>query len=209
MAGGVVIDVPGIPEPEHTLVRCTWAGTDPLMRAYHDSEWGVPCHDERELFERLILECFQAGLSWSTILRKRPAFTAAFAGWDLQAVAAFGPEDVERLMADAGIVRNRAKILAAIGNANGIIALQGEFGGFDAYLWGRSWDTTGRPEPVRPATMADVPAETPASLALSRDLRRRGFRFVGPTICYAFMQSIGMVDDHLADCWRATRADHR
>ncbi len=204
MAGGVVIDVPGIPEPEHSLTRCPWAGTDPLMQAYHDSEWGVPCHDERELFERLILECFQAGLSWATILRKRPAFTAAFANWDLETVAAFGLEDVKRLLADAGIVRNRAKIVAAIGNANGIVALRREFGSFDAYLWGRSWDTTGLPEPPRPATLADVPPETPASLALSRDLRRRGFRFVGPTICYAFMQSIGMVDDHLPDCWRAS-----
>lgn len=206
MAGGVVIDVAGIPEPEHTLTRCPWAGTDPLMQAYHDTEWGVPCHDERELFERLILECFQAGLSWATILRKRPAFTAAFANWSLETVAAFGPDDVERLLGDAGIVRNRAKIVAAIGNANGIIALRAEFGSFDAYLWGRSWDTPGLPEPERPATLADVPASTPASLALSKDLRRRGFNFVGPTICYAFMQSIGMVDDHLPDCWRATPA---
>ena len=203
MAGSVVTDVAGIPEPEHELARCPWAGTDPLMQAYHDSEWGVPCHDDRDLFERLILECFQAGLSWATILRKRPAFSAAFAGWDLATVAAFEEADVARLMADAGIVRNRAKIDAAIGNARGIMALQREFGSFDHYLWGRSWDTSELPEPVRPATLADVPAETPASLALSRDLRRRGFRFIGPTICYAFMQSIGMVDDHLPECWRA------
>lgn len=206
MAGSLIVDVAGIPEPEHLLIRCPWAGTDPLMRAYHDTEWGVPCHDERELFERLILECFQAGLSWATILRKRPAFTAAFADWSVETVAAFGRDDIERLMGDAGIVRNRAKIVAAIGNANGIIALQQEFGSFDAFLWGRTWDTSGLPEPVRPATMAGVPAQTPASIALSKDLRTRGFNFVGPTICYAFMQSIGMVDDHLPDCWRASPA---
>lgn len=203
MAGSLIPDPARTPEPEHAIVRCAWAGTDPLMRAYHDTEWGVPCHDERGLFERLILECFQAGLSWATILRKRPAFTDAFAGWDLATVATFGEDDIARLMADAGIVRNRAKIVAAIGNARAIGAIQAEAGSFDAWLWGRSWDTPGTGQRARPATLADVPAETPASLALSRALRARGFRFVGPTICYAMMQSVGMVDDHVVDCWRA------
>jgi DNA-3-methyladenine glycosylase I len=175
------------------------------MVAYHDEEWGTPCHDDRELFERLILEGAQAGLSWSTILRKRPGYAAAYADWDLETVAAFGVEDVERLMGDAGIVRNRAKILASIGNAQALIALREEAGSFDAWLWGRSWDTTGEDPAARPrpATPADVPAETPASRAMSKELRRRGFRFVGPTICYAFMQSVGLVDDHVVGCFRA------
>lgn len=175
------------------------------MVAYHDDEWGVPVTDDTSLFERLALESFQAGLSWSTILRKRDAFRSAFAGFDPLIVAAFGPRDVERLMADASIVRNRAKIDATIGNAAGVIALTDTFGSFAAYL--ARWTT--QPPPIRPADgppadgpPADAPATTPASDALSADLRRRGFRFVGSTIVYAFMQSVGLVDDHAPGCWR-------
>jgi DNA-3-methyladenine glycosylase I len=170
------------------------------MVAYHDDEWGVPCHDDVELFERLALESFQAGLSWSTILNKRPAFRAAFRGFDPRAVAAFDDDDRARLMGDAGIVRNRAKIDATIGNAAGLLATGAEFGSFDAYL---ASSVPGPPArlPVS-ATAADVPATTPVSDALSADLRRRGFRFVGSTIVYAFMQSVGLVDDHLPGCFR-------
>lgn len=187
------------------LPRCGWASADgprpdPLMTAYHDVEWGVPVHDDGELFERLALESFQAGLSWSTILRKRDAFRAAFAGFDPRVVAGFGDADRERLMADAGIVRNRAKIDATVGNAAACLAVAAEFGTFDAYL------ATMVPPPPRRlqpgSTMADIPATTPASDALSADLRRRGFRFVGSTIVYAFMQSVGLVDDHLPACFR-------
>ena len=170
------------------------------MVVYHDKEWGVPVADDTSLFERLALESFQAGLSWSTILRKRDAFRAAFAGFDPLIVAAFGPRDVDRLMADASIVRNRAKIDATIGNAAGVIALTDTFGSFAAYL--ARWTT--QPPPIRPADAprADAPATTTASDALSADLRRRGFRFVGSTIVYAFMQSVGLVDDHAPGCWR-------
>lgn len=190
--------------PDPDLPRCWWAvgeqRIDPLMAAYHDDEWGLPVHGDQELFERLGLESFQAGLSWSTILRKRPAFRAAFGGFEPAVVARFGPEDVERLLGDAGIVRNRAKIEATIGNARGVLDLIDEFGTFDAYL-----DTMipGPPRPRPPtATWEDLPATTPASDALSKDLKRRGFRFVGSTIVYAFMQSVGLVDDHLAGCFR-------
>jgi DNA-3-methyladenine glycosylase I len=170
------------------------------MVAYHDEEWGVPVHDEVELFERLALESFQAGLSWSTILRKREAFRVAFEGFDPTVVVAFGEADRARLMADAGIVRNRAKIDATIGNAAAFLATAAEFGSFDAYL------ATVIPPPVQrlpsAATMGTIPATTPASDALSVDLRRRGFKFVGSTIVYAFMQSVGLVDDHLPECFR-------
>jgi DNA-3-methyladenine glycosylase I len=171
------------------------------MVAYHDEEWGVPCHDDRTLFERLLLESFQAGLSWRTILHKRDNFRRAFAGFDPVAVAAFGADDVARLMGDAGIVRNRAKIEAAIRNARGVLAVQSEFGSFDRYLWSFVGD---RPARARPVTLDDVPARTAESDAMSRDLKKRGFGFVGSTICYAFMQSAGLVDDHLAGCFRAT-----
>jgi DNA-3-methyladenine glycosylase I len=170
------------------------------MTAYHDVEWGVPVHDEVELFERLALESFQAGLSWSTILRKREAFRSAFDGFDPSVVAAYEDADRARLMADAGIVRNRAKIDATIGNAAAMLATAAEFGSFDAYL------STVVPPPVSrlppTATMGSIPATTPTSDALSADLRRRGFRFVGSTIVYAFMQSVGLVDDHLPQCFR-------
>jgi DNA-3-methyladenine glycosylase I len=170
------------------------------MVAYHDAEWGTPVHDDIELFERLALESFQAGLSWSTILRKREAFRAAFLGFDPRVVAGFDVADRARLMADAGIVRNRAKIDATIGNAEVFLATAGEFGAFDRYL------TTIVPPPParlpRSATMADIPATTAVSDALAADLRGRGFRFVGSTTVYALMQSIGLVDDHLPGCFR-------
>jgi DNA-3-methyladenine glycosylase I len=187
------------------LPRCWWSGAgdarpDPLMVEYHDSEWGVPCHDDVELFERLTLEGFQAGLSWSTILHKRPAFREAFRGFDPAVVAAFDDADRERLMADAGIVRNRAKIDATIGNAAALLVLADEFRSFDAYLASM---VPGPPTRLPPDTQGgEIPATTPVSDGLSRDLKKRGFRFVGSTIVYAFMQSVGLVDDHLPGCFR-------
>jgi DNA-3-methyladenine glycosylase I len=170
------------------------------MVAYHDDEWGVPVRDDTEVFERLALESFQAGLSWSTILRKREAFRSAFSGFDPEVVAAFDDRDRERLLADAGIVRNRAKIDATIGNARAFEAVVAEFGSFDAYLA----SLVPRPPTTLAATAVagSIPATTPVSDALSKDLKRRGFRFVGSTIVYAFMQSVGLVDDHLPDCFR-------
>jgi DNA-3-methyladenine glycosylase I len=168
------------------------------MGAYHDSEWGVPCHDDRELFERLMLEGFQAGLSWSTILNRRETFRAAFEGWDPARIAAYGAPDIERLMADPGIIRNRLKCEAAVKNARACLAAQSEYGSFDAYIWG--FADPGVHDRPAPLSMADVPPKTPASDAMSKALLKRGFSFVGSTICYAFMQSIGMVNDHLADC---------
>lgn len=179
--------------------RCGWCGDDPLYVAYHDTEWGVPLHDDRQLFEFLILEGAQAGLSWITILRKREAYRAAFARFDPQQVARFGPRQIEGLMNDAGIVRNRLKIEAAITNARCFLQVQEAFGSFDAYVW-RFVD--GRPVRNRWKTLAQVPASTPASGRLSTDLKARGFRFVGPTICYAHMQATGMVNDHLTSCFR-------
>jgi len=170
------------------------------MVAYHDDEWGTPVKDDTELFERLALESFQAGLSWSTILRKREAFRAAFAGFDPAAVAAFDERDVHRLMADAGIVRNRAKILATIGNAQAFLATAAEFGTFAAYL---ASIVPSPPTRLPPDAMSgSIPATTETSDRLSADLRRRGFRFVGSTIVYAFMQSVGLVDDHVSGCFR-------
>ena len=169
------------------------------MIAYHDEEWGVPCHDDRDLFERLILEGFQAGLSWSTILRKRQAFIRAFDGFDATIVARYGPDDVDRLLSDAGIVRNRLKVAAAISNAQAFLDTREAFGSFDTYIWQFAPDCRG----PRPRSLADIPATTPESDAMSKDLKRRGFRFVGSTICYAFMQSAGLVDDHVETCFRA------
>jgi DNA-3-methyladenine glycosylase I len=180
--------------------RCAWAGaSDPLMLAYHDEEWGVPSRDERHVFELLTLEGAQAGLSWSTILRKREGYRRAFAGFDEEAIAAFGPDDVERLMADAAIVRNRAKIGATIDNATAALALREAGTTLVDHVWSF---VDGQPLQNRWLVMGTIPAETVESAAMSRDLRRRGFRFVGPTICYAFMQSIGMVNDHTVDCFR-------
>jgi DNA-3-methyladenine glycosylase I len=170
------------------------------MVAYHDEEWGVPVHDDVELFERLALESFQAGLSWSTILRKRASFRSAFRGFDPAVVAGFSDEDRERLMADAGIVRNRAKVEATIGNAAAYLATAREHGSFDAYLGGLVPGPPARlPAGAEPGS---IPATTPSSDRLSADLRRRGFKFVGSTIVYAFMQSVGLVDDHLPSCFR-------
>jgi DNA-3-methyladenine glycosylase I len=185
--------------------RCWWSGAvgerpDPMMVAYHDEEWGTPCHDDVELFERLALESFQAGLSLATILRKRSNFQTAFHGFDPAVIAAFDDGDRERLMADAGIVRNRAKIDATIGNAGAWLATAAEFGTVDAYL---ATIVPLPPARLGPgATSADVPVTTAVSDRLSADLRHRGFRFVGSTIVYSFMQSVGLVDDHLPSCFR-------
>ena len=179
--------------------RCPWAGSDPLYVRYHDEEWGVPVHDDRTLFEFLILEGAQAGLSWSTILKKRPHYRRLYHGFDPATVAAFGPADVERLLADPGIVRNRAKVEASVGNARAFLLLQEEHGSFDAYLWPF---VVGAPRQNAWPAMAQVPAQTAESKTLSKDLKKRGFRFVGPTICYAFMQAVGMVNDHLVGCFR-------
>jgi DNA-3-methyladenine glycosylase I len=184
---------------ENGRVRCGWAGTDPLYVAYHDTEWGVPVHDDRVLFEFLLLEGFQAGLAWITILRKRKAFRRAFAGFEPARVARFGARESARLMADAGIVRNRAKIAAAAQNARAFLAVQDERRSFSGYVWEF---VGGRPVVNRFRTLSEVPPETDASRALSKDLRRRGFNFVGPTICYAFMQATGLVNDHLVGCFR-------
>lgn len=175
--------------------RCGWCGTDPDYVAYHDDEWGRPVHDERRLFEKLCLEGFQAGLSWLTILRRREGFRAAFAGFEPAIVAGFGDDDVERLLVDARIIRHRGKIEAAIANARRLVAMQEDGESLDDLVW--SYAPPARP---RPATMAEVPASTPESTALSAELRRRGWRFVGPTTAYAFMQSMGLVDDHLDGC---------
>jgi DNA-3-methyladenine glycosylase I len=185
--------------------RCWWSSgessnPDPLMVAYHDNEWGTPVHDDTDLFERLALESFQAGLSWSTILRKRENFRAAFRGFDPALVAAFGLADRERLMADTGIVRNGAKIDATVSNARGVLTLASEFGSFDAYLV----SVVSQPPTTLPpdAVSGSIPVTTPVSDKLSKDLKRRGFRFVGSTIVYSFMQSVGLVDDHLPGCFR-------
>ena len=175
--------------------RCSWAGSAPEYVAYHDDEWGRPLHGATAMFERLSLEGFQSGLSWLVILRKRPAFRAAFAGFDPAVVAAFGPDDVERLLGDGGIVRNRSKIEATVQNAHRVLELDRPL---DELLW--SFRPDGH---VRPPTPADVPATSPESAAMAKELRRRGFRFVGPTTCYALMQAAGIVDDHVAGCWRA------
>lgn len=184
--------------------RCAWCGQDPLYTAYHDREWGVPVDDDRLLFEFLILEGAQAGLSWITILRKRDAYRQAFAGFDPVKVARFNAKKVERLMANAGIVRNRLKIESAIKNARAFLAVQEEFGSFSDYQW-RFVD--GRPMQNRLRTMRDVPAKTPVSDALSKDLKSRGFSFVGSTIIYAHMQAVGMVNDHVVTCFRQRELD--
>jgi DNA-3-methyladenine glycosylase I len=169
------------------------------MQAYHDREWGTPQHHDRQLFEFLILEGMQAGLNWRIILTKRPQLHRAFAGWDAKRVARFDGRSFRRLMADPGIIRNRAKIRAAITNARQFLRVQREFGSFNRYIWGF---VGGRPVVTHYRTLREVPATTAASAAMSADLRRRGFRFVGPTICYAFMQAVGMVNDHTLHCFR-------
>jgi DNA-3-methyladenine glycosylase I len=175
-------------------VRCPWSGSDAQYLSYHDEEWGVPLHGERALFERVCLESFQSGLSWLIILRKRPAFRRAFADFDPAAVAEFGPPDVDRLLADAGIVRNRAKIEATIRNARATLA---QDSGLDELLWSFAPEQRDPPR-----TLADVPATSVESKAMAKEMKRRGFTFLGPTTCYALMQATGMVNDHLIDCWR-------
>ena len=182
--------------------RCPWCGDDPLYQAYHDEEWGVPVHDDQRLFEFLILEGAQAGLSWITILRKREAYRKAFAGFDPVKVARFTDADLARLLQDEGIVRNRLKISSARDNAKAFLEIQNAFGSFDAYLWAF---VDGVPQVNHPKTHAEVPAVTPIAEALGKDLKKRGFRFVGPTIAYAFMQATGLVDDHIQGCWKAGR----
>ena len=181
--------------------RCAWAQT-PLSIAYHDSEWGRPVHDDRVLFEFLILEGAQAGLSWETILKKRESYRKAFVGFDPAKVARFSDKRVARLMNDAGIVRNRLKINSAVTNAQAFLATQREFGSFDRFVWSF---VGGTPRVNRPRSLGEIPARTKESDALSKDLAKRGFKFVGSTICYAFMQAVGMVDDHAIDCFRARR----
>jgi DNA-3-methyladenine glycosylase I len=181
-------------------VRCAWAQT-PLSIAYHDAEWGLPVHDDRTLFEFLILEGAQAGLSWETILKKRDTYRSAFAGFDPVKVARFKSDRIARLLKNPGIVRNRLKVNSAVTNAKLFLDVQREFGTFDAYVWSF---VGGKPRVNERLSLRDVPARTPESDALSRDLSKRGFKFVGSTICYAFMQAVGMVDDHTVDCFRRT-----
>jgi DNA-3-methyladenine glycosylase I len=179
--------------------RCAWVTADPLYIAYHDDEWGVPVHDERRLFEMLVLEGAQAGLSWITILKRREGYRQAFAGFDPEKVARFGPERIEKLLQDPGIIRNRAKVAAAVANAQAVLALRREAGGLDRFLWSFVGN---RPKRNRWTSPGEVPAETPESRAMSKELKRRGFAFVGPTVCYAFMQAVGMVNDHATGCFR-------
>ena len=181
------------------MKRCNWANGSDLLQSYHDHEWGVEVHDDRTLFEFLVLEGAQAGLSWSTILRKREAYRKAFDNFDARKVSRYSEKTVVRLLANPDIIRNRLKINAAITNAGAFLQVQKEFGSFDRYIWQFVGGI-----PIRNSwkTMADIPASTPASVAMSKDLKKRGFKFVGPTICYAFMQAVGMVNDHVADCFR-------
>jgi DNA-3-methyladenine glycosylase I len=189
-------------QTDEAIVRCPWCGSDTLYISYHDNEWGVPLHDEQRLFEMLTLEGAQAGLSWLTILRKREGYRRAFGGFDPQLVAGFGDADVVRLLADPGIVRNRLKIASTISNARAVLEVQARYGSLDAFLWSfvdgaqirNSW-----------RSMAEIPASTPLSDAMSREMKRHGFRFVGSTICYAHMQATGMVNDHLTSCFRYDR----
>lgn len=180
-------------------VRCSWCSDDPLYMDYHDREWGVPAHDDRHLFEMLVLEGAQAGLSWLTILKKRDRYRLVFDNFDAEKVARYTASDMARLLSDPGIVRNRRKIEAAILNARGVLQIRREYGSLDAWLW-RFVD--GLPQQNAWRSLAEVPAETAASRAMSRELKQRGFGFVGPTICYAFMQAVGMVNDHVTDCFR-------
>jgi DNA-3-methyladenine glycosylase I len=181
------------------IVRCGWVSQDPLYEEYHDTEWGVPEHDDRALFEKLVLDGFQAGLSWITILRKRENFRRAFDGFVPERIARYNARKLEALLADAGIVRNRQKVQGAVENARAYLAVREEMGSFDRYIWSF---TGGRTIQNRWTALSQIPPKTPESEAMSKDLARRGFRFVGPTICYAFMQAVGMVNDHTTDCFR-------
>jgi DNA-3-methyladenine glycosylase I len=182
------------------MTRCEWArGSDPEMMAYHDEEWGVPSRDDVHLFELIVLEGAQAGLSWATILKKRAGYRRAFAGFDVRKIARYDDDDVARLLGDPGIVRNRAKIESTLANARAVLALREDFGSLGDYLWGF---VDGKPVVNSWRKMSDLPAETPTSKTMSRELKRRGFRFVGPTTCYAFMQAAGLVNDHVVGCFR-------
>ena len=182
-----------------TPTRCAWAGSDPLYLRYHDTEWGIPVHDDRHLFEMLGLEGAQAGLAWITILRKREGYREAFDDFNPAAVARYDDRRVARILKNRNIVRNRLKVESVVTNARSFLEIQDEQGSFDAYIWGF---VDGHPKQNRWQRLSEIPAETATSTAMSKDLKRRGFRFVGPTICYAFMQATGMVNDHLVDCFR-------
>jgi DNA-3-methyladenine glycosylase I len=191
-------------QSDQSIFRCSWCGSDPLYISYHDLEWGVPLHDDRRLFEMLTLEGAQAGLSWLTVLRKREGYRRAFAGFDPQTVADYGESDVARLLADPGIVRNRLKVASTISNARSVLEVQARYGSLDAFLWSF---VDGVPIRNHWHSMAEIPASTPLSDRMSRELKRHGFRFVGSTICYAYMQATGMVNDHLVDCFRHHQSD--
>lgn len=181
------------------MKRCGWGGANPLMIEYHDTDWGVPVHDDRKLFEFLVLDAFQAGVSWLVVLNKRENFRKAFHAFDYDRVARYGSRELARLLRDSGIVRNRAKILATINNARRFIEVRKEFGTFDRYIW---QFVGGKPIRNQFQSIAEIPAISPESEAMSKDMRERGFQFVGPTICYAFMQAVGLVNDHTVDCFR-------
>jgi len=184
---------------EEKIVRCPWAGSDPLYIAYHDTEWGIPVHDDRKLFEMLILEGMQAGLSWITVLRKREEFRKAFDQFEAGRVAGYGEKEIRELLRNPGIIRNRLKIGAAVQNARAFQEVRKEFGTFDRFIWSL---TGSKPRQNHFMDPKQIPSMTPVSDAMSKELKKRGFRFVGSTICYAFMQAVGMVNDHLADCFR-------
>ncbi len=179
--------------------RCSWVGSDPLMIAYHDTEWGVPVHDDEKLFEFMVLDAMQAGLSWRIVLQKRENFEEALEGFDISKIAKYGDRDLERLVTNAGIIRNRQKLAATITNARSAITVQQEFGSLDTYLW---QFVDGRPTLNAWTETSQVPAKSPVAEVMSKDLKKRGFKFVGPTICYAFMQAAGLVNDHLTTCFR-------
>jgi DNA-3-methyladenine glycosylase I len=190
------------------LARCPWAGTDPVYLDYHDNEWGIPVHDDKTLFEMLILEGFQAGLSWITILKRRKNFKRAFHNWDWKKISGYTEKDVTRLCSDESIIRNRLKIASAINNARRFIEVRKDFGTFDSYMWKFTDNKT--IIPARPyKTWKEIPARTPLSDAMSEDLKRRGFTFVGSIICYSHMQAVGMVNDHIAGCFRCPPAKRR
>lgn len=184
--------------------RCEWCLKDELYTEYHDKEWGIPLHDDQKLFEFLVLESFQAGLSWYTVLKKRNNFRKAFANFDAKKVARFDAKKIESLMQDAGIIRNRLKIEAAINNARCFLQVQKEFGSFDKYVWGF---VNGKPIINKRKTMQDIPSKTALSDAMSKDMGKRGFKFRGSTICYAFMQAVGMINDHIDNCWKKNKKE--
>ena len=184
---------------EKKIVRCGWSGSDPLYIRYHDEEWGVPVHDDRRLFEMLVLEGMQAGLSWLTVLRKREEFRKALENFEAPRLAAYDGKRIQSLLKNPGIIRNRLKIEAAIANAGAFLEVQKEFGTFDRFIWSLA---SNKPRQNHFRSLKQLPPQTPDSEAMSRELKQRGFRFVGPTICYAFMQAVGMVNDHLVDCFR-------